>query len=51
LSNFEKFGDQIVYYRSSENMNEIMNDTIDLIVTSPPYNRSKTYSDDKGNAI
>ncbi|MHA2215171.1 MAG: DNA-methyltransferase [Candidatus Hodarchaeales archaeon] len=31
-------------------MNEIMNDTIDLIVTSPPYNRSKTYSDDKGNS-
>jgi len=49
VSNFEKFGDQIVYYRSSENMNEIMNDTIDVIVTSPPYNRKKTYSDDKGN--
>ncbi len=30
-------------------MNEIMNDTIDVIVTSPPYNRKKTYSDDIGN--
>ena len=30
-------------------MNEIMNDTIDVIVTSPPYNRNKTYSDDTGN--
>lgn len=49
MSNFEKFGNQIVYYRSSENMNEIMNDTIDVIVTSPPYNRNKTYSDDTGN--
>ena len=30
-------------------MIEIMTDSIDVIITSPPYNRSKTYSDDKGN--
>jgi len=30
-------------------MNELKDSSIDLIVTSPPYNRSKVYSDDKGN--
>ncbi len=49
LPDFDRFGDQIVYYKSSEDMKEIKNSSIDVIVTSPPYNRSKTYSDDEGN--
>ncbi|MHA2109473.1 MAG: DNA-methyltransferase [Candidatus Hodarchaeales archaeon] len=48
-SNFDKFGAQIIYYKSSEDMKELKDSSIDLIVTSPPYNRSKTYSDDEGN--
>lgn len=36
----------IVYYKSSENMNEIENETIDLIITSPPYFNIKDYSKD-----
>lgn len=40
---------QKVYFKSSENMNEIKNNSIDVIVTSPPYNRGKTYSDSDGN--
>lgn len=30
-------------------MKEIDSNSIDVIVTSPPYNRNKTYSDDEGN--
>jgi site-specific DNA-methyltransferase (adenine-specific) len=30
-------------------MNEIDSNSIDVIVTSPPYNRNKIYTDDKGN--
>ncbi|MFX0152232.1 MAG: DNA-methyltransferase [Candidatus Hodarchaeota archaeon] len=29
-------------------MSEIKNNTIDVIITSPPYNRNKKYSDDSG---
>ncbi|MHA1978109.1 MAG: DNA-methyltransferase [Candidatus Hodarchaeales archaeon] len=45
----DKFGRQIIYYKSSEDMKEVKDSSIDLIVTSPPYNRSKVYSDDEGN--
>ena len=30
-------------------MSEILDNSIDTIITSPPYNRNKTYSDDVGN--
>ncbi len=38
---------QIVYFKSSEDMNELKDESIDLIITSPPYNRGKTYSSDE----
>ncbi|MFX1449307.1 MAG: DNA-methyltransferase [Promethearchaeota archaeon] len=41
-----KIGDQIIYFKSSESMTEISDDSIALIVTSPPYNRGKHYDDD-----
>ncbi|MFX0013743.1 MAG: DNA methyltransferase [Promethearchaeota archaeon] len=44
----EVFGNQVVFYKSSEKMNEIRDNSIDVIVTSPPYNRNKCYSDDSG---
>ncbi|GAG93297.1 unnamed protein product, partial [marine sediment metagenome] len=39
-------GNQTVYFKSSEEMNEIQDGTIDIIITSPPYNRGKHYSSD-----
>ena len=36
----------VVYYKSSTNMNEIDNNSIHLIVTSPPYFNVKDYSQD-----
>lgn len=36
----------IVYYKSSTNMKEILNNSVDLIVTSPPYFNIKDYSKD-----
>ena len=48
MVDYDAFDDQIVYYKSSENMNEIDDNSIDVIVTSPPYNRNKLYSDDLG---
>jgi site-specific DNA-methyltransferase (adenine-specific) len=35
---------QYVYYKSSEQMTELADSSIDVIVTSPPYNRGKNYS-------
>ena len=37
---------QIVLFKSSEEMNEIHDGTIDVVITSPPYNRGKHYSSD-----
>ena len=45
----DRFGQQTLFYKSSEDMTEVNDSSIDLIVTSPPYNRSKVYSDDEGN--
>lgn len=39
---------QTVFFKSSEDMSELDNESIDLIITSPPYNRGKTYSSDFG---
>ncbi|MFX0141502.1 MAG: hypothetical protein ACFFDN_48135, partial [Candidatus Hodarchaeota archaeon] len=41
-----KIADQIIYFKSSESMTEISDESIDVIVTSPPYNRGKHYDDD-----
>jgi len=35
--------DPIVYYKSSENMEEVKDNSIQLIVTSPPYGKIKDY--------
>lgn len=35
----------IVFYKSSERMEEINNNTIQLIITSPPYGKIKDYGD------
>ena len=43
-----KFQNQVIYFKTCENMGELQDSTIDLIVTSPPYNRKKTYSSDEG---
>lgn len=37
---------QVIYYKSSEEMSEVEDDSVDAIVTSPPYNRHKQYSAD-----
>ncbi|MBD3350688.1 MAG: hypothetical protein GF364_04290 [Candidatus Lokiarchaeota archaeon] len=37
---------QTVFFTSSESMQEIRDDSIDVIVTSPPYNRGKNYASD-----
>ncbi|MHA1767187.1 MAG: DNA-methyltransferase [Promethearchaeota archaeon] len=37
---------QTVFFKSSEKMHELQDNLIDVIVTSPPYNRGKNYSSD-----
>lgn len=39
--------DQTIYFKSSEKMEELENGFIDLIITSPPYNRGKKYTSDQ----
>jgi site-specific DNA-methyltransferase (adenine-specific) len=41
---------QVVYFKSSETMDELSDSSIDVIVTSPPYNRNKHYSSDDNEA-
>jgi site-specific DNA-methyltransferase (adenine-specific) len=41
---------QRIYPVSSEAMTEVADGSVDVIVTSPPYNRGKTYSDDEQRA-
>lgn len=36
----------IVYYKSSDNMKEVQDNSVDLIITSPPYFNAKDYSKD-----
>lgn len=43
----EIIGRQTVYYQSSESMAAIAADSIDVVVTSPPYNRGKSYQSDE----
>ncbi|TFH27144.1 MAG: site-specific DNA-methyltransferase, partial [Promethearchaeota archaeon] len=43
---FMKIAEQTIYFSSSENMDAIPENSIDLIVTSPPYNRGKRYQSD-----
>ena len=50
MVDYEVFDNQTIYYKSSENMHEIQDNSIDVIITSPPYNRNKSYSDDTGEA-
>ncbi|MHA2244635.1 MAG: DNA-methyltransferase [Candidatus Hodarchaeales archaeon] len=50
MVDYEVFDNQTIFYKSSENMHEIQDNSIDIIVTSPPYNRNKIYSDDTGEA-
>lgn len=35
-----------IYCKTSENMNELLDDSVHLVVTSPPYNVSKEYDED-----
>ena len=37
---------QTVYFKSAEDMNELKDESVDVIITSPPYNRGKKYSSD-----
>ena len=39
---------QTVFFKSSEHMSELEDESIDVVITSPPYNRGKTYSSDIG---
>ncbi|NHJ01242.1 MAG: site-specific DNA-methyltransferase [Candidatus Heimdallarchaeota archaeon] len=48
MVNLEKLGKSTVYFKSSEKMSELEDNSIDVIITSPPYNRGKVYSDDSG---
>ena len=38
---------QTIFCKSSENMKELHNDSVDVIVTSPPYNIGKIYSEEE----
>ena len=40
--------DQTVFFKSSEDMSELEDESIDVVITSPPYNRGKVYSSDIG---
>ncbi len=40
--------DQTVFFKSSEDMSELEDESIDVIITSPPYNRGKVYTSDNG---
>lgn len=39
---------QTIYIKSSEDMSELNDSSIDVIVTSPPYNIGKNYSSERG---
>ncbi|HUW89686.1 MAG TPA: site-specific DNA-methyltransferase, partial [Candidatus Nanopelagicaceae bacterium] len=39
---------QTVFFKSAEYMSELEDESIDVVITSPPYNRGKTYSSDFG---
>jgi len=43
-----EFKNQTVFFKSSEYMFELEDESIDIVITSPPYNRGKTYSSDNG---
>lgn len=45
---FERIAGQWACFQSSEDMSAISSEAVDVIVTSPPYNRGKTYSSDTG---
>lgn len=45
-----EFNNQHVFFTSSENMEDIIDESIDVIVTSPPYNRKKNYQGDNGES-
>jgi len=42
-----KINEPVVYYKSSENMEDIADSSIQLIVTSPPYGKIKDYGSDE----
>ncbi len=39
-------GEQTIFFKSATRMIELSDESVDLIVTSPPYNRGKKYADD-----
>jgi site-specific DNA-methyltransferase (adenine-specific) len=43
-----EFKNQTVFFKSSEHISELEEESIDVVITSPPYNRGKTYSSDNG---
>lgn len=49
-SDLLKIGSQSVYFSSSETMVELEDNYVDVIVTSPPYNRGKNYSSDNNES-
>ncbi len=42
---------QTVFFTSSEKMDELEDNYIDVIITSPPYNRGKHYSDGQNSEV
>ncbi len=46
-----KLENQIIYFKSSEDMSELDDRSIDVIVTSPPYNIGKDYSSERGRYL
>ncbi|MHA1379578.1 MAG: DNA-methyltransferase [Candidatus Helarchaeota archaeon] len=51
MNDYIKIGEQTIYLKSSESMNEIADNFIDVVVTSPPYNRGKHYSDEYNDKL
>ena len=38
-----EINEPLIYYKSSERMNEVKDNSIQLIITSPPYGKIKNY--------
>jgi len=43
-----EYKNQTVFFKTSEHISELEEESIDVVITSPPYNRGKTYTSDNG---
>ena len=48
ISKLLEYGKQKIYTQSSEHMEQVEDESVDVIVTSPPYNIGKKYHSNNG---